>query len=58
MKFTITQLRKANANPKLPEFIHTGYRAEDYAGMMFTANPGYEIAAVYVMADAETAATS
>lgn len=48
MKVIISQLRKSSADPSLPQFKHASWLSEDYADMaMVTADPGYEIAAVY-----------
>lgn len=50
MKVIISQLRKSSANPGLPEFKHEVTLSEDYTEpIMITAEPGYEIAAVYLV---------
>ena len=51
MKVIISQLRKANADDSLPQFINNGYQVAKHADEMFTSAPGYEIAAVYIVPD-------
>jgi hypothetical protein len=51
MKVIVSQVRQASTDPSLPLMRHAGYPVEEHAGEMFTADPGYEIAAVYIASD-------
>jgi hypothetical protein len=48
VKIIISQMRKSSANVMLPLMRHNGYPVATHLGEMFTAEPGYEICAVYI----------
>ena len=49
MRVIVSQVRKASADPDKPLMIHNGYSIMEHCGEMFTADPGYEIGAVYIV---------
>lgn len=51
MKIIVTQVLNSSANQFLPQFKHDSYSVAEYAGQMITADPGYEIGAVYIVAE-------